>query len=119
MNESDYIRQQLRAERSHLREVLELAPQAPATALAARDRYLAWGARRQHEIQQRHLALLAAKAIQVRTASSAVLSNLLAATEELESLADPVYGIADWRRAAQLSADAILEERRLYGAARA
>ena len=119
MNESEYIRQQLRAERSHLREVSELAQAAPGAALAARNGYLAWGAQRQREIQQRHLALLATKAIEVRAVSSAALSNLLAAAEALETLAEPVYGIADWRRAAQLSADTILEERRLYGAARA
>ena len=41
------------------------------------------------------------------------VTSLSALVEELEGIAESRYGLNDWRRAAHLDADSILEERRL------
>jgi hypothetical protein len=111
MNETDFIRRQLALERAHLREILQYLRGASSGARHPRPLadYIDWGSRR----------LLA----QLGEPSGAVTSERLLAlieiwSERLESPAGGTPGIGHWRRAAQLSADSILEERRLYAAAR-
>jgi len=58
MNESDYLRQQLAAERAHLRQLLAALRTGPSQALAARAHYLAWATPRLLAQYGRHLDLL-------------------------------------------------------------
>ena len=164
MNEADYLRQQLRTQRAHLREMLELPRQNPQADTPRRAAYLAWAGQRLKEVHDRHRALLpgrvpahtalpeppqlpagrtqagvAAHPPRAQTGTAATeaapdilpanrpaispaiwpdtaLAALLTACEQLEQLAEGCYRITDWRQAAQLSADAILEEQHLYHA---
>jgi hypothetical protein len=144
MNETDFIRQQLAAERSHLREVLEAVRRGTAANVNARPvaLYLDWASHRivrQLAAHQAALEVLAAPpaAQQLSRVSAAVgkvtaataephgarraerlLAVLDAWTEPLDILAAQTLRIGHWRQAARLSADSILEERQLYGAAR-
>jgi hypothetical protein len=144
MNETDFIRQQLAAERSHLREVLEAVRRgtaAPADAQPA-ALYIDWASRRlvqQLAAHQAALEVLAgppatqqlarvSAAVSKVTATTAerhgaagadvLLAVLDAWTEPLDTLAGQMLRIGHWRQAVRLSADSILEERQLYAAAR-
>jgi len=146
LNETGVIRQQLAVERDHLREILESVRRAsaPATARAVCE-YIDWAARRLLlQLQAHHDALAGTpdpgpgRAAELARLSGAAaqladragqrpmseraeqLQALLAAwSESLEQRAAATLRVAHWRRAAQLSADSILEERQLYAAARA
>jgi hypothetical protein len=133
MNESDYLRQQLATERAHLRELLAL-PRRNAVQTPG-EHYLAWATPRLLAVYERHRALLprrlAATAVapplpgidRISTGAGtddAALAALLAAWDtQIEQPAAACYRIEDWRQVAQLRADDILTERRLYSAARA
>ena len=144
MNETDFIRQQLAAERSHLREVLEAVRRG--TAANANHRpvalYIDWASHRLVQQLTAHQAALevldscpaapqlarVAAALGKETATAAerhdaqraesLLAVLDAWTEPLDILAGQTLRIGHWRQAARLSADSILEERQLYAAAR-
>ena len=130
MNETDFIRQQLRLERTHLRQIL-----CALREVGAADRpphpvalYLDWAGRRlinQVLAQQTALPGAAAldPALQGQLAAAHLrpedlLALLEAWSEPLDAAANHELRAAHWRRAAHLSADIILEERRLYAAAR-
>lgn len=144
MNETDLIRQQLQLERTHLREILRALGEAagsdaPAHPVAV---YIGWAGRRLIEqVLAHHTALedagtldpalsgqlhaLTRAARQARSRATAALpaaelrALLEAWSEPLEAATARVLRVPHWRRAAQMTADSILEERRLYGAARA
>jgi hypothetical protein len=144
MNESDFIRQQLAAERSHLREVLEAVRCDTAAHANVRPvaLYVDWVSRRLVQQLAAHQAALelrasppatlqlarVAAAVSKVTATAAerhsaagaerLLALLDAWTEPLDILAGQTLRIGHWRQAARLSADSILEERQLYAAAR-
>ena len=137
MNETDFIRQQLAAERSHLREVLEAVRRGTAANGNARPvaLYIDWASRRLVPQLAAHQAALevldsgpaaqqlarVAAAVSKVTATerqSAQRAELDAWTEPLDILAGQTLRIGHWRQAARLSADSILEERQLYAAAR-
>jgi hypothetical protein len=146
MNETDFIRQQLASERSHLRDILRgLRPggaaERPPHPVAL---YLDWAGRRLiRQVLAHQTALQGAAALtpalreQLAAAASAAaqagdtgaaspaplhaerLQTLLDAwSEPLDAMAGSALRIAHWRRAVHLSADTILEERQLYAAAR-
>ncbi|HTY93924.1 MAG TPA: hypothetical protein VMC02_08550 [Steroidobacteraceae bacterium] len=144
MNETDFIRRQLAAERAHLREVLEAVCEGDAGSASSGPVavYVDWAGRRLLEQLAGHQAALRAapslsgdtqaQLLQVAEAASRVtqtaarplqraqrlLQLLDAWSDGLDELAGRTLRIAHWRRAAHLNADAILEERRLYAAAR-
>lgn len=128
MNESDYLRKQLSAERAHLAAVLERLRVHPEHAGAGE--YLAWAAHRLRAVYERHLILLparlAARALPPPTLprlgnggadSTAMTKLLLSWDSAIETPAASCYRIEDWRQVAQLRADDILKERQLYAAA--
>jgi hypothetical protein len=135
MNETDFIRQQLAAERAHLRAILEAVRHGTAANGAARpvSLYIEWASRRCRQQLAAHQAALAALG---NSAATQPLSRIAAAlgttdanperllalldawTEPLDALAGRSLRINHWRQAAGLSADSILEERQLYVAAR-
>lgn len=145
MNETDFIREQLRLERTHLREILRAwrqtgAGEPPQHPVAL---YLDWAGRRLiDQVLAHHTALRdagtldpalgpalaaatsAARQAQNGTASAAhlraeaLLALLEAWSEPLDVAAGRALRIPHWRRAAQLSADSIIQERQLYAAAR-
>jgi len=144
MNETDFIRQQLAAERSHLREVLEAVRRGTAANANARPAalYIDWASRRLVQQLAAHQAALEVldsgpATVQLARVSAAVskliattadrhgaagadglLAVLDAWTEPLDILAAQRLRVGHWRQAARLSADSILEERQLYAAAR-
>jgi hypothetical protein len=144
MNETDFIRQQLAAERAHLREVLEAVRRGTTATANARPvaLYIDWASRRLVQQLAAHrtalemlasppageqLAQVAAAVGKVSASpaerpSAAQAEGLLAVleawTEPLDILAAQRLRIGHWRQAARLSADSILEERQLYAAAR-
>jgi hypothetical protein len=141
MNETDFIRQQLSAERAHLREILQGVQRGSAVPGNARpvQQYIDWAGRRfMHQLaaHQAALATLAGGAaapglgalgtalgkaranVTGRERAQRLLVLLDAWTESLDTLAGTTLRINHWRQAAGLSADTILEERQLYAAAR-
>lgn len=130
MNETDFIRQQLAAERAHLREILGAVHRGPAAAGNAPPvvRYIDWASRRLMQQCAAHQAALptlgsdpAGQPPREGTAvqrAERLLAVLDAGPEPLDSLAGRSLRVNHWRRAAGLSADSILEERQLYAAAR-
>ena len=144
MNETDFIRQQLAAERAHLLEILQAVHRGTAVIGNIRPvaRYIDWAGRRLTQQMAAHQTALAAlgdaAAAQPLSAVSAALSTaganategqlapraarllalLDAWTEPLDTLAGRSLRVNHWRQAAGLSADSILEERQLYTAAR-
>jgi hypothetical protein len=147
MNETDFIRQQLAAERAHLREILLVVPQELGPVKIARPitAYVEWASRRLLDQLSAHRAALqavptraaatraqlsevptaAGQAVDATAARSfhaqakRLLALLEAWSEPLDALAGATLRIDHWRRCAQLNADTILEERQLYAAARA
>jgi hypothetical protein len=130
MNETDFIRTQLAAERAHLREILA-AVQGGTPAMADAPsvmQYLEWASRRLgQQIAAHQVALGApdqgAAAWQPAQESAArraerLLALLETGAEPLHATAGRTLRISHWRQAARLSADSILEERQLYAAAR-
>jgi hypothetical protein len=145
MNETDFIRQQLHLERTHLREILRALRQASAADRPAHPiaLYIDWAGRRLiNQVLAHQAALQDAAALdpalqgQLAEASGAarqaqngttgsghlraegLLGMLEAWSEPLDAAAARALRITHWRRAAHLSADTILEERQLYAAAR-
>jgi len=146
MNETDFIRQQLAAERAHLREILLAVPQQTGPVKMARPvtAYVEWASRRllnqlsahRHALQAvptiaaatqaqlTEVATTTTRAVDAAAAGSLnvqakrLLALLEAWSEPLDALAGATLRIGHWRRAAHLSADTILEERQLYAAAR-
>jgi hypothetical protein len=146
MNETDFIRQQLAVERTHLREILLAVRRQAAPANLARpvSAYIEWAGRRLVSELNAHCAalqavptLVAAPRAQLREVAAAAahaggpatgrapdehaqrLLVLLDAWRDcLDALAAATLRIGHWRQAAHLSADTILEERQLYAAAR-
>jgi hypothetical protein len=140
MNETDFIRQQLAAERAHLREILEAVRQGSGASRLSRpvEQYLEWASRRLvAQLRTQFTALQAAGAAgpalgpemlakleKIATAASRatearLLESLAVWGDALDVMAGKALRIGQWRAAAQLTADTILEERQLYGAARA
>ena len=147
MNETDFIRQQLAAERAHLREILLAVRRENGAAAVARPvtAYVEWASRRLLDQLDAHRTALQAvptiaaatraqltevanAATEAGAAGAARSFNLQAArvlglleawNEPLDAVAGATLRIGHWRRCAQLSADTILEERQLYAAARA
>lgn len=147
MNETDFIRQQLAAERAHLQEILRAAPQDAGAVKPARPitAYIEWASRRLlAQLGAHSAALLALPTLGAQTraqltqVSAAVtqaadagaarpvdvqaqrlLALLQTWSDSLDALAGATLRVAHWRHVAPLSADTILEERQLYAAARA
>jgi hypothetical protein len=146
MNETDFIREQLAAERAHLRELLEAVRAGTlkvGQAGPAAD-YIGWAAQRliaQLDAHRRaleatpatgadtraQLARVAAAAARLaenatvrplNRMSEQLLALLDAWNDSLDSLAGRTLRVSHWRQAAHLSADTILEERQRYAAAR-
>jgi hypothetical protein len=146
MNETDFIRQQLAAERAHLREILLAVPEESGPVNMARPvtAYIEWARRRllnqlgahrcalqavptmgaATHAQLSALSTAATQAVEAAAAASLnvqakrLLALLEAWSDTLDALAGATLRIAHWRQAAHLSADTILEERQLYAAAR-
>jgi hypothetical protein len=146
MNETDFIRQQLAAERAHLREILLAVPQGtgPVKMPPPVASYVEWaGGRLLNQLSAHRGALQAVPTIAAATraqltevctaateavevsaarASSVQAQRLLALldawSDSLDAVAGATLRIGHWRQAANLSADTILEERQLYAAAR-
>ena len=144
MNETDFIRRQLAAERAHLREILEAVRDGTAGAGTTRAvaQYLEWaGQRLAQQLAAHHSALQAlgdsaatpplsrmAAALERAGASPTQrqpapraeqwLALLDAWTGPLDTLAGSALRVNHWREAAGLTADSILQERQLYAAAR-
>jgi hypothetical protein len=145
MNETDFIRQQLAAERAHLREIL-LAVRGHGALKVTRpiSAYVEWASRRLVDQLHAHRTALqalptiaaitraqlnavgtaATEAAEVAAARSfdvhakRLLALLEAWSDALDAVAGATLRIGHWRQAAHLSADSILEERQLYAAAR-
>jgi hypothetical protein len=138
MNETDFIRAQLTAERAHLRAILEAVRTGTPNvgqAHAVAD-YIEWAHQRliaQLDAHRRalgalpatgadtraQLASIAAAAAGFAPTAERLLALLDAWSDSLDSLAGRTLRVGHWRRAAPLSADTILEERQRYAAARA
>jgi hypothetical protein len=139
MNETDFIRQQLAAERAHLREILEAVRHGSDTARRTRpvERYIEWAsARLVTQLRAQLTALQAAGAggpalgpdklaklekistAAARPTETGLLESLAIWGDALDVMAGTTWRIGQWRAAAQLTADTILEERQLYSAAR-
>jgi hypothetical protein len=130
MDETGFIRQQLAAERAHLREILGAVHRGPAAVGNAVPvvLYIDWASRRlmqQFAAHQTALAALgnssAAQPLREGTAiqrAERLLALLEAGPEPLDTLAGKSLRVNHWRQAGGLSADSILEERQLYTAAR-
>jgi hypothetical protein len=130
MNETDFIRQQLAAERAHLREILGAVHRGPAAVGNAAPvvLYIDWASRRLMQQFAAHQSALATlgngSATQPLPEGTAVqraerlLALLDAGPEPLDTLTGRSLRVNHWRQAAGLSADSILEERQLYAAAR-
>jgi hypothetical protein len=130
MNETDFIRQQLAAERAHLREILAAVKRAAPVMTSARAvvLYLDWASRRLVQQIAAHQVALGgpdhgAAARQPAKESAAgraerLLALLDAGKDPLDAVAGRTLRISHWRQAAGLNADSILEERQLYAAAR-
>jgi hypothetical protein len=145
MNETDFIRQQLAAERAHLREILRaVAPgSGPAQTPRPISAYVDWASQRLlNQLSAHHSALQALPTIAAATraqlaevanaatqvhpaaagSASVEAARLLELLESwsapLDALAGAALRVGHWRRCADLSADTILEERQLYAAAR-
>jgi hypothetical protein len=141
VNEVDYIRQQLAAERSHLRDILA-AVRREATGRSAGPvtEYLDWAGPRlvrqltclqaalaaAPDLPPRQLADLSGVAQRAGSATppvqpqSELLQSLLSAwSEPVDALAGRTLRTPQWRQVAHLSADSVLAERRLFAAARA
>ncbi len=141
MNETDFIRQQLAAERAHLREILLAVETAPVKVARPVTAYIDWATRRLlTQLRAHHAALQAVPTIaaatraqltEVSTAATeaaevrplnaqakCLLLLLEAWSDPLDALAGARLRVGHWRRCAHLSADTILEERQLYAAAR-
>jgi hypothetical protein len=140
MNETDFIRQQLAVERAHLREILEAVrddsgPSRPARPI---EQYIEWASRRLVMQLRAQLAALQAAgaagptleadmpakldriaAAVSRFSEPRLLESLASWGDALDVVAAKALRIGQWRAGAQLTADTILEERQLYGAARA
>lgn len=137
MNETDFIRQQLHLERTHLREILRAARPATLGEKPARPvaLYLEWAGQRLTQQLLAHqtalhsapgleqalrgpLATAASAARQAQEGGAEALLNALDAwNERLDAAAARALPVAHWRRAVLLNADTILEERQLYAAA--
>jgi hypothetical protein len=146
MNETDFIRQQLAAERAHLREILLAVHQETGAVRMARPitTYIEWASRRlltqlgAHDAALQTLPTLgAATRAQLTQVSAAaaqaadadatrpanvqvqrLLVLLEAWSDSLDAVAGATLRVGHWRHVAPLSADTILEERQLYAAAR-
>jgi hypothetical protein len=139
MNETDFIRQQLAAERAHLREILAAVPQGAGLSRPTRpvEQYLEWASGRLVTQLRAQLAALTAagaggpalgpemlaKLEQIATAASRaaeprLLESLAIWGDALDVMAGKTLRVGHWRAAARLTVDTILEERQLYGAAR-
>ena len=146
MQETDFIRQQLAAERAHLRDILLAMPQEAGPVKPARPTtaYIEWASRRLLDQLGAHRTALqaepaigpgmraqlsevasaaaaAAEAVAARSPGSQarhLLALLEAWSEALDALAGATLRIGHWRQVAHLSADTILEERQLFAAAR-
>ena len=146
MNETDFIRAQLAAERAHLRDILEAVRAATLEVGQARPAadYIEWAGQRlvaQLDAHRRALQALPAtgadtRAQLARLAGAAgrlaehgtgrplheVAEQLLAAldawSDSLDAFAGRTLRIGHWRQAAHMTADSILEERQRYAAAR-
>jgi hypothetical protein len=146
MNESDFLRAQLAAERRHLREILVALRAGSRAGGPARPvaLYIEWARRRliaqlhahQTALQTSPAVTAAARAqravvagaltavseadpTQATAAQTGQLLALLDAwNEPLEGLAGTTLRTGHWRQTAHLTADTILEERQLYAAAR-
>jgi hypothetical protein len=146
MNESQYLRQQLALERSHLQEILQVVRRGSAAMGTSRPvaEYIDWAGRRLlSQLHAHRQALQAAAATDAVTgalldrlagAASRVsdghdrpsdvraehlLALIAAWSEPLDVLARSTLHVSQWRQAAQLNADTILQERQLYAKARA
>lgn len=142
MNETDFIRRQLAAERAHLREILDAGGGGTAATISAPPvaLYLEWGGRRIVQQLTVHRAGLEALGDAAATAALGRLSAALdraaahagappaqraaqlpalldAWTEPLDTLAGRCLRLPHWRAAAHLNADSILQERQLHAAA--
>ena len=147
MNESDFLRGQLAAERAHFREILQAVRAGTATVSHSRPvaLYIEWARRRLVTQLQAHQTALEALP-ELPAAARAQLAGMTTAlvavedaphpvpatavqaerllvlmdawNESLESLVGQTLRTPHWRQAAHLTADTILEERQLYGAAR-
>ncbi|HEX3836299.1 MAG TPA: hypothetical protein VHW25_04985 [Steroidobacteraceae bacterium] len=129
MNETDFIRQQLAAERAHLREILLAVRREAGVGKVARpiSAYIEWAGRRLLDqlgaVTDGATAASdagdagAARSFKVRT--ERLLALLEAWSDSQDGAAGATLPISHWRQAARLSADTILEERQLYAAARA
>jgi hypothetical protein len=130
MNETDFIRRQLAAERAHLREILAALQRATAATTAAHSvvLYIDWASHRLLQQIAAHQVALGAPDTDCAAQQPAeetpagraerLLALLEAGTQPLEPMAGRTLRIKHWRQAARLSADSILEERQLYAAAR-
>ncbi|HEY6457089.1 MAG TPA: hypothetical protein VIY90_17575 [Steroidobacteraceae bacterium] len=147
MNETEFIRQQLAAERAHLREILLVVRQGTDPAKMARPvaAYVEWASQRLLQQLSAHRSALqavptiaaatraqltdvssiATHAVEAPAARSRrvqaqrLLALLEAWSDSLDAVAGATLRIGHWRQVAHLSADTILEERQLYAAARA
>jgi hypothetical protein len=145
MNETDYLRAQLALERAHLQAILQAVRHGSPALRNARPiaDYIDWAGRRLvGQLDAQRQALLAATVssadgrapLERLSGAAAAVSDgaaaspadlkaerllaLLAAwSDPLEALAGSTLRVTQWRQAAQLSADTILQERRLYTAA--
>jgi|SRR5665213_508536 len=146
MNETDFIRAQLAAERAHLRDLLGAVRAGTLEEGRARPAadYIEWAHQRlvaQLDAHRRALEATPATGADTRAqlASVAVATaqltdngtvrplNLVAErllalldawSDSLDSLAGRTLRVSHWRQAAPLSADTILQERQRYAAAR-
>lgn len=137
MNETDFIRAQLAAERAHLRGILEAVRAGTLEVGLARPAadYIEWAGQRLVAQLNAHrralealpatgadaraqLASLAGAAARLAGNGNGLLALLDAWSDSLDSLAGRTLRVSHWRQAAQLSADTILEERQRYAAAR-
>jgi hypothetical protein len=139
MNETDFIRQQLAAERAHLREILAAVRPGLGSGRPSRpvEQYVEWASRRLVTQLSTQLAALQAagaagpelgpdmlaKLEQIATAPNRsreprLLESLAIWGDALDVMAGKALRIGHWRAAADLTADTILEERQLYFAAR-
>jgi len=131
LNEVQLLRRQIATERQHLREAaVRLSDLVNSKAY---DRYIMYSIGMQRARARSHIARFGAHASMTGDERSALaglqqaladtadspaalnrILHLIDATETIEKLAEGRYGVEDWRSVAQVDADSILEERRLW-----
>jgi hypothetical protein len=100
--------------RAHIARLSRHAPLAPSEQAALTRLQRALEESADLEAMLAGAVAIAAETNGALAGNTALLCNLIDANETLEPLAERRYSVEDWRSVAQVDADSVLEERRLW-----